>query len=193
MTIIISKNSVALLEADIVIDEQYTIKNRKTINPVEIGSEVVDNVISDPDQVNMSIAISNVSFVSGGKSDLSGFGEKHTRSAIFADDIIALLKKKEPFDVHTSLKIFENMLLLSLSISRSKRTYNSLIAQVSFEELLIAESDFFLLDIPANADISSDAVTRASASVDEDEKEVEEISKIDEKKKYKSILTRILE
>jgi len=136
---------------DSVISEGHSSPMRITENPVESGASISDHAIIEPKVLNMVVLISDSpNSISESVEDLvtaangligSSTEEQLTRSQAGYRLLEELQATKEPFDVQTGLKLYENMQISNLNVTRDKATALALYANLSLREILIAESE----------------------------------------------------
>jgi hypothetical protein len=116
---------------DATVSETHEFSSEVTEHPVENGADVTDNVRARPIRITMDCVVSDTPI--GFVRDVRG------ENALPSDDAYALLidlrDSREPVDIETSLRTFENMVLESLSIPRSPQNGDALRFTASFVQI----------------------------------------------------------
>lgn len=124
---------------DLFTDEIHSVRIQKTSQPIETGSSITDNSIVAPQRLRMAGFVSNLVpalFVSLPVS------ERGKEAWVQLEE---LAKKREPVTIQTTLKLYENFLIVGLDARSDEQTGTALDFTVDFEEILFADSQFTTL------------------------------------------------
>lgn len=124
---------------DLFTDEIHTLRINKTAQPIETGSSITDNSIVEPQALRMVGFVSNL--VPAERSSLPA-SERGKEAWIQLEE---LAKKREPVTILTTLKLYENFLIVALEAQSNERTGTALEFSINFEEILFADSEFTTL------------------------------------------------
>lgn len=150
-----TKKSIGGIELDAVISETHSNQVRLTKNPVELGADITDHAIIEPKKINIVAQVSDtplgtaafgqiVDLVTGlfGTSTTNNI----TRSNAAYNAMVQLMEEREPIEVQTKLKLYQDMVITSLSVTQDKNTSRIVLMNISLEEVLITESQIVKLD-----------------------------------------------
>lgn len=113
---------------DATVSEDHHYVSRATQFPLENGSVITDHVINDPDTLSLSGIVSDTPL-----SFLSPFN----RSIDAYNRLVRIHDLKERVTVVTGIKIYENMIMTSLSVPRNVETGQSLNFVMEFQRILV--------------------------------------------------------
>jgi hypothetical protein len=168
---------IANFVAQVTIEETHVDELEITDHPVEQGARVTDHSYSRPPEVTIRCGWSNspsnegffvglagaVTQTQAGVSDIiSGNGLQQVRD-IYAK-LKALQDSREPFQVVTGKRTYNNMLFKSLRVETSKETENSLMVTAVLRQLLIARTQIVRFSTPAENQAAAD-VTQPPTSL----------------------------
>lgn len=122
---------------DCALVEEHTYDSEVTEYPVERGADITDNVRPKPIEVRIEGIVSNTpvspDILAQRDSDVTPADEAYLRFMDIRDN-------REPVTIRTSLNTFENMVLKSLSIPRSKDTGDALRFTATFVQVEIVSN-----------------------------------------------------
>ncbi len=149
------KKSIGGISLDAVISEAHNTVVRKTTNPVELGADITDHAIIEPDKINIIAEVSDtplgaaaigqiVDLITG----LFGTSTSNdiTRSNAAYNTMVQLQKAREPIDVQTKLKLYQNMLITSITNVQDKTSSRIVNMNIALEEVLITQSEIIQLE-----------------------------------------------
>lgn len=123
------RRSLGGLYPDVVVEETHADELEITEHPVEQGAAIHDHAYKKP----MTVSIR------GGVSDSSpGRGENPSQE--FYQQLVDLQAKREPFDIITGKRKYENMLIKSLSAVTAPDTENCLMFTAECQEVIIVHT-----------------------------------------------------
>lgn len=138
------------VQLDGVLVERFSNPIRVTKNPVELGVAVSDHAIIEPRRYNMDAVVSDtplgtasIGVIVDNITNLFGdtTGEGLTRSQAAYEDLVSLMRDREPIVVQTGLVTHENMLITNMTAARDKDTSGALFFTMDFEEVIIVETE----------------------------------------------------
>jgi len=150
-----TKKSIGNIQLDAVISESHNNQVRLTKNPVELGADITDHAIIEPKKLNIVAQVSDTTLgiaALGQIVDLvtglfgTATSDNITRSNAAYNAMVQLMEQREPIDVQTKLKLYENMILTSLSTTQDKDSSRIVLMTINLEEVLITESQIVKLD-----------------------------------------------
>jgi len=133
-----------ILEFDATVREVHSGSSQPTDHPVEDGSVVTDHVIDQPDELELTAIVSNfpILILASARSEPSvKGGDPRTRAEDAYAAIRSLRKAATLVAISTSLREYENMLILRESATRDKDTTEILDIQISLRAFRVATSE----------------------------------------------------
>lgn len=150
-----TKKSIGGIELDAVLSETHNNKVRITKHPVELGADITDHAIIEPKIINITAQVSDTPLGAAAFGQIIDlvtglFGTSTdnniTRSNAAYNAIIQLMEQREPIDVQTKLKLYENMLITNVSTTQDKATSRVVLITIALEEVIIVESETVQLE-----------------------------------------------
>lgn len=114
------------LQFAVVVEEQHEDKLTITEHPVEQGANVNDHAYVMPAMLT----------IRAGVSDAGGAGAARE----MYEKLLDLMRKREPFDIVTGKRLYENMLLENVSTSTDSQSEHSLIVTAQCREVIIVRT-----------------------------------------------------
>lgn len=111
----------AVLRAD------HTQKLTLTEHPVQTGASITDHAYLEPAEVILEVGESDCELGDGGSARVFG-------------QLLAMQAEREPLEVVTRLKTYENMLIESIETSDDYTTQGALKATVTLREIIMADA-----------------------------------------------------
>ena len=108
-----------------------------TDNPIETGSLVSDHAFMKPLRLSITAGVSEVLLPSGNPD----FGSNTERPTTAYEMLSFLQREREPFDVQTGLRIYENMVCTSFSASQNKDSAGVFYFTAQLREVLIVSTE----------------------------------------------------
>ena len=121
---------------DAVFEEDHTLELEVTDNPVETGVSITDHAYMKPYKVRITAGVTNTPLAV--KNDGYGDGEGRTVAAFKA--LETLMRTREPFDVQTGLKLYENMLCVSVNTTQDVASANVMVFTAELREIIIVQT-----------------------------------------------------
>ena len=123
-TILTGRRNMGGLQFAVVVEEQHEDKLTITEHPVEQGANVNDHAYVMPAMLTIRAG------VSGAEGAAREMYEK----------LLDLMRKREPFDVVTGKRLYENMLLENVSTSTDSQSEHSLIVTAQCRQVIIVRT-----------------------------------------------------
>ena len=134
---------------DAVFSAEHTGTVTTTKHPVQYGASVTDHAINEPDEVMLSIGMSDAATAAG------------TNHSVNAYQLLRQIKeKREPVTLVTRLATYANMLITSMSVPDDYTTMNALKANLIFTHIDIA----VVTVVTVQQTVSSSKTTTSSSS-----------------------------
>ena len=123
-----ASRSIGMIIPNVTLEEAHTDVLRVTDHPVEVGAAISDHAFKMPCEVVMQV----------GWSDSTGDYEGY--SASIYSELLSLQALREPFDVSTGKRLYQNMLIGLLHMKNTEETEHALICTVGMREVLITST-----------------------------------------------------
>lgn len=136
-----------------------------TDHPIEQGASITDHAFKRPAKVTIKIGWSNSSV--GGSSGSNSIGTSGAQVAEIYQGLLALQAEREPFEVMTGKRLYDNMLLEDLQATTDPKTENVLMVTAVFKEVIRVTTSAVLVErVPAaaQADPSSTQATNSTGN-----------------------------
>lgn len=114
--------------ADVTVEEDHVDELEITNFPVEQGASITDHSFKLPAQVRILAGYSN--------SSLAAFGDPNYIRAVY-DSFLTLQASREPFDIFTGKRIYQNMLIRRLHTMSNQQHENDLMLDIECREIQI--------------------------------------------------------
>lgn len=114
--------------ADVTIEEEHIDELEITTFPVEQGAAITDHSYKLPSQCRILVGYSNSSGAS--------LGDPNYVRAVY-DQFLQLQASRQPFDVFTGKRVYQNMLIRRLHTKSDKDNENSMFLDVELQEILL--------------------------------------------------------
>lgn len=123
---------------DCVISEKHTLELAVTDNPIESGVSVTDHSYMKPYALEIDAGVTNSPMPWRLFTDSYGFGEARTKQAF--EQLEALMRTREPFDVQTGLKLYTNMICTRVETTQDKTSANVFRFTATLREVIIVST-----------------------------------------------------
>lgn len=144
------------LVPDITISEEHSDDVLITKHPVDTGANINDHAIKQPSVVRCTYGWSDSSRLINSLLDLSILKGLESTSDIY-DLLLQLQKNRTLLTVKTGKRTYENMILTGLRVSTTENTESALIADCTFEEIILANVETVTLAPEKQQDASRTA------------------------------------
>lgn len=149
-----NKKAIGGIELDAVLVESHDNQVRLTKNPIELGANVTDHAVIEPKRIFITAQVSDTPL------GLAAFGQivdlvtglfgtstsqNITRSNAAYNAIVQLMELREPIEVQTKLRLYQNMIITNLAVTQDKDSSRIVLMNLTLEELLIVESQIVQL------------------------------------------------
>jgi hypothetical protein len=140
------KRAIGSFSTYVTLEEQHSDELTITQHPVEQGAAITDHAFKNPAQLTIRAGWTNSSVAALGSSVLSALGgdvgallrPSYVREIY--DQLLQLQASREPFDIYTGKRRYQNMLMRSLATTTDASTENVLIVTASFQQIIIVET-----------------------------------------------------
>lgn len=141
------------INIDVFSSEDHIRNNSITSYPVEDGSEITDHIRNEPITINIRGMVESI-------------GDGSNILQIF-QQLNELIESKETFSVVTGLKVYEDMFMNSLNISRNALNGGSLPITAKFTQIKKVQSQTVIIPISqiSNADETTNKQAQPQADV----------------------------
>lgn len=147
------QHSIGGFIADVTVEEDHVDELSITEFPVEQGAAITDNSYKMPAQLRITCGYSNSSIASG--------GDPNYVNAVYAQ-FLQLQANRQPFDVFTSKRVYQNMLIRRLHTQTNKDWANAMLLDVEMREIIIATTQ--TVTVPPASDMKNPQDTAATTS-----------------------------
>lgn len=127
---------------DLILSENHTISNEVTQHVVEDGSEITDHIKNNLESGSLTVLVTNFS--------LKAFGAFFDRAQDAFDEIIRLWKTRELVTIICVLKVYENVAITNVKITRSAATGDAIVLDISFKQVKVVKLRTVLIDVGVN-------------------------------------------
>lgn len=141
-------NDFTSIDLDAVLDEQHEWKNEVTQNPVETGAPITDHVIEHADKLKIHGTVTNhpMKSVLDTAKDIYNGVKTVPRLQTTFDALRELHEAQELVTVYTRYKIYQNMMIESISIPRNSKIGEEI--QFTMELVKVRFASTQLVDLP---------------------------------------------
>lgn len=120
---------------DATTSENHRVSNQVTSHPVELGVEVADHIIAQPDEISIEGVLSNTPV-----EYMAALRNPPDRAEQIYEKLLDLREKGYLAYILTSLRQYENMALVSFTVPRDAERGGSIFVQLTFRQVKVAES-----------------------------------------------------
>lgn len=149
-----TRRSLGGIELDAVLSETHNNEIRLTKNPVELGADITDHAIIEPKRVNVVAQVSDTPLGAAAFGQIVDlitglFGtsttQNITRSNATYNALVQITEAREPIELQTKLKLYEYMIITSLTTTQDKDSSRIVLLNIALEEVLITQSQVVTL------------------------------------------------
>jgi hypothetical protein len=133
-----TQRSIAGIFPDVTIEEHHTDEIEVSRHPIEQGAPISDHAYKRPAQLTMRVGWSD-STVGLIGNQFIGIGLEGAILDTYRQ-LQRLQESLQLFTVVTGKRTYHNMLMVSLSVSTTKESENTLIAEIRFEEVFLVST-----------------------------------------------------
>lgn len=126
------------VQFDTVVLETHRAEMVITDNPVETGVVISDHMYRQPRTLSIDAAVSDVRLINEG---FDRFESEAGRSSAAWDYLNKLMESAEPFSVQTGLKLYESMVIASLTVDQNKSSAAVLFFRADLREVIRSTTD----------------------------------------------------
>lgn len=133
---------------DGVMSETHNYSVVSTDNPIEVGANITDHAYVAPREVTLDIMVGDIyqSFTTPSAYNLS------KRSSDALNKLNLLMVLRQPLTVICNLAKYDNLLMTGISVNQNKENNSTLMATLSFKEILLVNSNAGDININNNND-----------------------------------------
>lgn len=135
MSVIALSHHLGPVPLDVVVREQHKSSLAITTNPVEHGADVTDHSYVKPKRLTLEAVIGE-----HGDGIAAACGQSRPSAAYQA--LVALQASRAPFDIVTSLTVYESMLIESISVDRDVKTGRVLWFTADLLEVVLVDTEY---------------------------------------------------
>lgn len=125
---------------DAVLTEEHTSELEVTDSPVETGESISDHAYMKPKKLRIVGGVSDAVLNPVQTIMNNLFGSGKSRSITAYEVLLELQESREPFNVQTGMKLYENMVITSLRVSQDKDTAKVGIFECDLREVIIVDT-----------------------------------------------------
>lgn len=137
------RSSIGGIEIQATLEEIHNSTVQITEHPVELGAEITDHAFKKPDEVVLRCAWSNSSHQA-----LLGTVQRlfsgELSGADYVSDVYSQLRElqeaRTPFEIVTTTRRYQNMLITALQVTRDQKTGNALVCTATCREVIIVQT-----------------------------------------------------
>lgn len=137
------RSSIGDIEIQATLEEIHNSTVQITEHPVELGAEITDHAFKKPDEVVLRCAWSNSS-----PQALLGTVQRlfsgELSGADYVSDVYSQLRElqeaRTPFEIVTTTRRYQNMLITALQVTRDQKTGNALVCTATCREVIIVQT-----------------------------------------------------
>lgn len=123
--------SIGGIVANCTIEERAADRLTITRHPVENGAAITDHAYQEPAQLTITAGWSNASF--------QALGNPNYVISIY-DELLELQRAREPFDIITGKRFYQNMLMSVIYQTTDEKSENALLTVMEFTEILLVSA-----------------------------------------------------
>lgn len=145
-----TKKAIGGIQLDAVLTESHSNTVRKTTNPIELGADITDHAIAEPKTISIVAEVSDTPLGAAAIGEIvdlvtglfgSATTNNITRSNAAYNAMVQLQEAREPIEIQTKLKLYQNMLITSIRVSQDKDTSRIVRMFIDAEEIFITASE----------------------------------------------------
>lgn len=145
-----TRRSIAGISLDGVLSEDHNNTVRLTRNPVELGTDVTDHAVIEPKKLTIVAEVSDTPIGAAALTQIvdnitglfgSSTVESLTRSNTAYSAMLQLQEAREPIQVQTRLRLYDNMVITSLRTVQDKDTSRIVRMLIGLEEIIVTTSE----------------------------------------------------
>ena len=101
-----------------------------TQHPVAVGAQITDHSFMDPARLDLSMMTTN--------AQKQPFGEDYVQ--VVYQQVLALQKSRQTIAIQTGKRLYQSMLIASISMNTDQSTENALMLQISCQEVIMVQN-----------------------------------------------------
>lgn len=127
--VLFMQRNIGGIVADVTLEEEHIDELVITEHPVEQGAAITDHSFKRPSSVIIRAGWSN--------SSMSALGNPAYVQAVY-NEFLSLQESREPFDIVTGKRVYQNMLFRRLMTKTDEKTENALLLVAECQQIIIA-------------------------------------------------------
>ena len=144
----------SVITATVSIEESYNDMLAITDQPVEFGAAITDHSYRRPSEITLHCGWSNSDLDAQDNlaqpSIANGGGSTSDYVTAIYMQLLALQQSRNPFQLQTSIRLYDNMLITSIGLTRDARTSQALFCTISCREVILVSTSTYVLPPTAN-------------------------------------------
>ena len=152
--IFVRSRSIGGFVADVTVRERHRDELTVTENPVEQGADITDHAFKRPPTLVVEVGYSN--------SSPAAAGDPNYVSSVY-DQFLTLQASREPFQVVTGKRVYEDMLITGLTTLTDQVWENASIFTVEMKNVILVETQ--TVTVPSSASMANPSVNGATQNV----------------------------
>jgi hypothetical protein len=142
---LVPSDQINTIQVDATLEEIGTDTLQITEHPVEAGANITDHAFYRPAELVMHCGWSNANAlfttsVGGNQTFAGGSLTKDDYVSSIYSQLLALQQSLQPFSVVTTIRLYNNMVITSISLTRDKRTSQALMVTVTLKQIIIVNT-----------------------------------------------------
>lgn len=138
-------DQIEIIQFDAVLNESHQLGSDVTFHPVEDGAQITDHIRKRPDTIQIDGIVSGTPI-----KFLASFRVQEDPVSQAYETLRDIMEKSTLVDVVTTLRVYQNMALTSVSITRDADSGNILNASLTLQEVRIVKQDETAEPVPEN-------------------------------------------
>ncbi len=135
------KKSIGGISIDAFVEETYNHSAQVTEYPVEDGTNINDHVVQNPDEISVNGVVGDISIY----EDYSQTTPPTNRAADYYAKLVDLKEKGNPVTIVTGLKVYDNMVIKSISVVRNADNGKALVFTMNLVKVRVIKSQLVVI------------------------------------------------
>lgn len=142
---LVPADQIGTISVDATLEEVGTDLLQITEHPVEAGANITDHAFYRPSELIMHCGWSNANALfatslGGNQTFAGGSLVKDDYVSSIYSQLIALQQSLKPFTVVTTIRLYNNMVITSISLTRDQKTSQALMVTVTMRQIIIVST-----------------------------------------------------
>ena len=188
-----TKKSLGGIQLDAIVSESHNNIITLSKNPVELGAEITDHAIVEPKTISIKATVSDTPLGVAALAQIidtvtglfgTSTSQNITRSNAAYNALVALQDAREPIDIQTKLKLYQDMVITNISTVQDKDSSRAVVLNIVAKEVRIVETEIVTLQPDT---LEGDTKEQASSAENKGRQEPVEPSASNESSILKSV------